>query len=1064
MSSEHEKIKGGGPLLYMAKNAVAANLIMLALMVGGVILAPKVKKEVFPEVAVDMVTVSVPYPGASPEEVEQGVVLVIEEAVRGLDGVKKVTSSSLEGAGVVSVELLTDADTEEVTADVENAVNRISSFPADAERPIISQPTSRRQVISLVISGDFDEGTLKALGERMREELLTKKEITVVELTAVRNPEVSVEVSQSQLRAFNLTIENVARSVGQGSVDLPGGSVKTPSGEVLLRTKERRMTGEEFENLSIISKSDGSDVSLREMANVVDGFQETDQEASFDGVRAIKIDVYRVGDQTPIEVSDAVKDYIVEQQNKLPEGVTLAVWMDRSELYRDRVDLLMRNGMYGLILVLIVLGLFLEVRLAFWVTMGIPISFLGTMLFLPMFDVSINMISLFAFILTLGIVVDDAIVVGEAVYKYREDGMSPLAAAIAGVREVAVPVVFSVLTTIVAFMPLLFVPGMMGKFFWVIPTVVIVVLTISLVESLLVLPAHLGHLKTKPRGLFAVIGHYQNKFTVIVEWWIQKIYKPSVEAATSLRYLTFAIGVATLVVAIGYVGSGALPFTFMPKIEGDNIITNLRMPFGTPAAETREIQERLVKAAQETLDELGPDTSRGIYAELGQSGGGSFGPGGAVSGGSHLSQVTLYLVSADKRKFTTEEFTKRWRENMGEVMGAEALTFKFNIGPGSGMPIDVKLSHSDPEVLEAAAQELAEVLATYEGVTDIDSGVSLGKEQLDLTLKPEARSLGITQDSLARQLRSAFFGSEADRIQRGRDELRIFVRRPRGERDSESNIEDMIIKTPSGGEMPLHQAANIKRGRSYTSIERKDGRRVLSVTADVDTKVTTSNEVIADLEKRGLPELLGRHDGLTYEFTGMQEDQRESLGALKDYYILALMVMFVLMAVVFRSYFQPVIIMLAIPFGVVGALMGHIIMGYGLSLISMMGIVALSGVVVNDSLVLIDATNSFRASGMSASEAIIAGATRRFRPILLTTLTTFFGLVPMILETSVQARFLIPMALSLGFGVLFTTFVILMLVPAVYMIGEDFGGLFRKVTEYIWGDEPTKPLTDAEQQ
>jgi len=1062
MSAEVEKKGERGALMYMVKNSVAANLTVIALMVGGLLVAPQVKKEVFPEITIDMVTITVPYPGASPEEVEQGVVLVIEEAVRGLDGVKKVTSSSLEGMGVVSVELLTDADTNDVTSDIENAVNRISSFPADAERPIIAQPSNRRQVISLVISGDYDEGTLKALGERMRDELLAKKEITVVELMAVRNPEVSVEVSQGQLRAFNLTLEGVAHSVAQGSVDLPGGSIKTPGGEVLLRTKERRTTGEEFEELSIISGSQGANVNLRELANVVDGFQETDQEASFDGVRAIKIDVYRVGDQTPIEVSDAVKNYILEQEHKLPEGVKLAVWLDSSELYRDRVDLLTRNGIMGLVLVLVTLGLFLELRLAFWVTMGIPISFLGTMLFLPIFGVSINMISLFAFILTLGIVVDDAIVVGEAVYKYREDGMPPMQAAIAGVREVAIPVVFSVLTTIVAFMPLLFVPGTMGKFFWVIPTVVIIVLAISLIESLFCLPSHLGHQHDKTTGFFAFVARYQRKFTVWVDWWIHRVYRPSVEAATSLRYLTVAVGIATLVVAVGYVGSGALPFTFMPKIEGDNIIASLRMPFGTSINETREIRDRLVTAAQVTLEELDADTSRGIYAELGQAGDASFnGISAGSAGGSHLARVTLYLVPADKRKFTTEEFTNRWRENMGEVMGAEALTFKFNIGPGSGAPIDVKLSHTDPKVLELAAAELAEVLSTYDGVKDIDSGVSLGKEQLDLKLKPQARSLGITQDVLARQLRAAFFGSEAERIQRGRDELRIYVRRPRGERDSESNIEDLIIKTPQGGEMVLHDAAQIIRGRSYTSIERKDGRRVLSVTADVDTDVTTSNDVIADLEKSGLPELLSRYDGLTYEFAGAQEDQRESMGALKNYYVLALLVMFVLMAVVFKSYFQPFIIMLAIPFGVVGAIIGHVIMGYGLSLISMMGIVAVSGVVVNDSLVLISATNDFRAAGMSPYDAIIAGATRRFRPILLTTLTTFFGLVPMIMETSVSARFLIPMALSLGFGVLFSTFVILILVPSVYLIGEGVRALVRRVKDYIWGAPPPLEAEDV---
>lgn len=1047
-----------GPLAFMAKNSVAANLLMAILMIGGLLMAPRIKQEVFPEVNLDIVTVSVAYPGASPSEVEKGVILPIESAVGGIDGVKTVRATASEGVGTVTVELLTTANPETALNDIKSSVDRITSFPPDIERPTVSLLSNRMAVISLVLYGDASEHQLHALAERAKDELLQDPRVTLVELSGVRPLEISVEVPQEKLRAFGVTLSQVAGAISAGSIELPGGSLKTPGGERLVRTTERKDRGSEFGDIRVMASPDGSEVKVSDLAHIDDGFADTDQETSFNGKRAVEVQVYRVGDQGPIEVSDAVKEYKVKLEAELPEGVEVETWSDRSELFRDRIDLMLRNGYAGLILVLLVLGIFLELRLAFWVTLGIPISFLGSMLFMPSADVSINMISMFAFILTLGIVVDDAIVVGEAVYKYREEGYGPLQAALKGSKEIAGPVIFSVLTTMVAFTPMLFVPGVMGKFFKVIPIIVIIVLFLSLVEALFILPAHLSHIKGKPRGLLGFVFNLQQSFAQMLDRVFARVYTPVVRAATYARYATLALGVATLILTVGLIRSGRVPFTFMPKVEGDIINVTVTMPPGTSVDETRRVQDKLLSTAQTVFETSGGEEnlSRGIFARVGSSAFGMGPRGGGGSSGSHITQVSVYLVPAGDRDITTTNFVRQWRDLLGEIPGAENVNFQFTIGPPTGDPVDIELSHPDLETLEAAASDLAKMLTAYEGVKDIDDGFSPGKEQLDVVLKPEARSLGITEQALARQLRSTYFGAEAVRQLRGTNEVRVYVRAPDDERDSEADIRNLLIRANMNGQMteiPLEVAADVKRGRSYTQIKRRDNRRVVNVKADVDTEKVTAGKVLKDVTTSDLVALMDKHPGLRYSLAGEQQEQAETFGALRVGGLIAVIVMFGLMAIAFGSYVQPLIIMIAIPFGIVGAVLGHIVMGYGLSMVSMLGILALSGVVVNDSLVLVAASNQFYDEGMSRREAVIAGALRRFRPILLTTLTTFFGLMPMILETSVQARFLIPMAISLGFGVLFTTFVILLMVPAVYLIVEDIKGLFIKLRNYV-SEEP----------
>jgi multidrug efflux pump subunit AcrB len=1041
-----------GPLAWMAKNSVAANLLMIVLLVGGLLFGLKVKQEVFPEVALDMITIQVVYPGASPAEVEQGVVLAVEEAVRGIDGVKEVRANANEGMASISVELLLGTDPNKALSDVKGAVDRITSFPQDVERPIVSLAALRSQVVSLALYGDLDETTLRALGDRARDELLRDDRVTYVELGGVRPLEISIEIPQERLREYGLTLDQVAQAIRAASVEVPAGSIKTSQGEVLLRTTERRSFGSEFGDIVVLGRPDGTELRLRDLARIEDGFRETDQAATFNGKRAVLVNVFRVGNETPIDVSRAAKDYIERVRPTLPPGAAITYFNDTSELFADRIDLLLRNAALGLCLVLLVLGMFLDVRLAFWVTLGIPISFLGSLLFLPSADVSINMISLFAFIVTLGIVVDDAIVIGEAIFHRRRAGLGSLEAAVAGLRDVAAPVVFSVLTTIVAFMPLLFVPGVMGKFFRNLPIVVIIVLSLSLLESLVILPAHLAHSRSgQERGLWRAIDQLQGRISLGLERFIERFYRPVLEHSMRARYFTLAIGIALLLVAAGLVAGGRVGVTFFPRIEADTVFARLKMPFGTSVEQTERAQARLLQTAREVARELGGEerVGRGIFAQIGAHSAGGGPRQTATESGAHLSEVLFILVPSDQRDFTASEFVRRWRERVGGLPGADTLQFTYSTGAAPGAAIDIELSHTNLETLESAAARLTAELGKFAGVKDVENGFAAGKTQLDLRLRPEARALDLTESDLARQVRAAYFGSEAVRQQRGRDELRVYVRYPEAERRTLHSIETMLVRTPQGGEVPLSAAAEIHEGRSYTAIRRVDGRRIVSVRGDVEPGQANAGEVVSELMAGALPRLAADTPGLSYSLAGEQKQQGEAMSALGRGFMMALLAMFALMAIPFKSYVQPLIIMAVIPFGAVGAIGGHLLLGYDLSLMSMMGLVALSGVVVNDSLVMITAVNEARQRGAGVWEAVRAGATRRFRPILLTSLTTFLGLAPMILETSMQARFLIPMALSLGFGVLFATMITLFIVPSLYLALEDARRSLSSVTGWL---------------
>ncbi len=1038
-----------GAIAWMAQNYVAANLAAGVLILVGIISMMHIKQEVFPEFDLDMVSIVVPYPGASPAEVEKGVILAIEEAVRGLDGVKEVRSVANEGVGTVLVELMDNTNENKALTDIKNAVDRIVTFPQEAERPIVSLVSNRHEVIDLMIYGDASEKSLRAIAEKTRDDLQALPQITEVDVAGVRKPQINIEVPQAQLRAHNLTLDQIAARIRRAAVEMPAGGVKTPAGEVLLRTEERRDFGEQFEDVVVASDPSGSTVRVGDIARVDDGFEDSDISAHFYGKPAVRVKVYRIGKQTPFGVARAVKSYIKRITPQLPPGIHIAIWRDWSEILHQRINLLLSNAFWGFVLVLLTLGLFLEIRLAFWVTFGIPLSFLGSMVFLPAADISINMITLFALIITLGMVVDDAIVIGENTYKLHRDGMPMLDAAIRGAREMAMPVTFAVLTTLAAFLPLSLMTGIMGKFMRAVPIVVTSVLLLSTMEAFFVLPSHLGHLREiRGKGLWHLLNHHQQKVSRGLEWMINHMYAPVLRRAMKHRYLTLSIAIAMLFATLGLIRGGHIEFTFMPKVDSDVVSVNAVLPYGSPVSDTKAVRDRLVRAAWRVINRHGGrKLLRGFYSKVGASVIYSH-MQTAPAVGSNLTGVQIFMVSSDKRKVTSQEFAHEWRKEVGEIPGLESITFKYNAGPSAGAAIDIQLAHHSMDVLKRAGADLARALSKYKGVYDVDDGYEEGKQQFDLKMRPNAQALGVTATDLGRQVRAAFYGAEALRQQRGRDEVKVMVRLPESERRTVQDIENLLIRTPMGTEIPLFQAARVIPGHAYTTIHRTDGRRTVDVTADVPPGEGDPNKIRASLNKNFIPKLKAKYPGLIVRLEGEQKEMRDSMGSLKHLFLVALLLIFVLLAVPLRSYIQPLIVMTAIPFGLVGAVIGHLMMGFNLSVISMMGVVALSGVVVNDSLLLVDTANVYmRKRGLSAFQAMFEAGVRRFRPVMLTSVTTFFGLAPMIFEKSVQARFLIPMAISLGFGLLFATFITLLIVPALDMIVTDAQGVFRRRAE-----------------
>ncbi|MCY3963588.1 MAG: efflux RND transporter permease subunit [Acidobacteria bacterium] len=1042
-----------GVIAWFARNGVAANLLMVFIVASGVFALIGMPIEVFPSMETESITVTVPYLGAAPEEVEQGVCLRVEEAVQDLEGVDTVRATAAEGVGTVVIELESGADNRKVLDEVKSRVDAITTFPEETEKPIIQEALIRRRVITVAIYGDVDERALKAVAEEVREGLSDLPGISQVELDAVRPYEISIEVSEDTLRQYGLTFDEVVMAVRRSSLDLPGGAVRAREGEILLRTMGQAYRGAEYGDIVLRARPDGSRLLLDDIAEVTDGFAETDVTSRFDGQPVALVQVYRVGDQSALRLARQVKAYVAERSAALPPGLQMTTWLDDTVPLQDRLRVLLESGRLGLVLVFLVLALFLKFRLALWVSVGIAVSFTGAIAVLPYVDVTINVMSLFAFLLVLGIVVDDAIVVGENIYRHFEMGKSGMRAAVDGARQVATPVTFSILTTVAAFTPLIYsVEGPSGAIARTIPLVVIGCLAFSLIESMFVLPNHLSHLthrheEGQSRNVVWGWSLFQGFFSKRMKWVIERGYRPLIERAIEWRYSTIAIAVAVLVITAGYIFSGRMKFEFFPDVEADNAVVLLTMPQGTPAETTLAAVERIEAAASVLEEELrleGHDVFRHVMATVGAQ------PYAALVQASgptanfqvevaapHQGEVNIELMSSQERTIRASEVTRRWREKVGTVADAVRVEYTSSL-VSFGAAVDVELTGRNLEQLRAAGEEIKARLADYPGVFDISDSFRAGKREIRLELDPRAESLGLSLEALGRQVRQGFYGAEAQRIQRGRDDVRVMVRYPVEERETLASLEDMRIRTPAGAEVPFSLAGRAEFGRGFATIQRLDRRRVLNITADVDPAIVTANEVVADLEASVLPEILAGYPGISSSFAGEQEEQRQTFEGLFEALGVALIVIYGLLAIPFRSYLQPMIVMSAIPFGLIGAVIGHRLVGLNLTMLSLLGLIALTGVVVNDSLVMVDFINRRVAAGMKVHEAIRDAGAARFRPIVLTSLTTFVGLLPLLLERSFQAQFLVPMAVSLAFGVLFATAITLVLVPSLYAILNDF--------------------------
>ncbi|MEG3641413.1 efflux RND transporter permease subunit [Magnetococcus sp. PR-3] len=1024
-----------GPIAWMVHNPVAANLFMVVVIVGGLLGLLESKQEIFPEFDLDRVVITVDYPGASPLEVEQGIVLAVEEVVQGLDGIKSVSSNAAEGQARISLELQRDVDGDRILNDVQSEVNRITTFPQESERPVVKRVVNKRHVIDLILSAHIPMADLQPVAERARQDLLRIPGITQVELSGLPDPEIHVEMHREQLESLGLTLNDVAIRIGQSSLERPAGTLKNQAGDTLIRVNERRRQGSKLKDLVIVEDTRGAAVRLGDIATIRDAYREDEEKAYyFNSTPALRLTAYRVGKETPTGVSDRVKAYAEQLRQTLPQTIHVDTWKDNSEILKGRIQLLLKNAGLGLILVLIILAVFLNLRLAAWVAVGIPFSFLGAFVLMPGADLSINMVTLFAFIVTLGLVVDDAIVVGENIYAQMQRGVPTTGAAITGTRQIATPVTFSILTTVAAFMPLFFVPGTLGKIFMLIPAIVVLVLLFSLLESFYVLPAHLAHtagldIQKLRQASRKGMGRALQRFTL-------GYYRPILLFSLRHRWSVITFSMVLLALSIALVKSGTVPFNFFPKVEDDDVRASMRLAHDAPYNQTLAMQKKLEHAARKAAEHLGdPSLIDGMFTRVGEAvrtgGHGSPRP----SSGSHLVAMELHLKDIAKTGVSASQFATAWRQAMTPLPPEiEGLSFHYNIGPGAGADVDVELSHPDLRMLEQAAQQLEQHMRRMDQLVNVESGFSVGKPQLDFTLTPLATNYGITANDVANQLRDAIYGAEAVREQRNRHEMRIMVRFPSHQRRNELDLKKLLIHTPQGEMVPLPHVATFKRSTAPTTIVREGSIRVINVSGELAPGVRDPRKAMKQLNSNIIPALKAAFPALKSRYVGAKRENDDTFTVLRHYYLLALVVIYALLAIPFASYRQPLIIMSVIPMGFVGAVAGHMVMDYGMSLVSILGIIALSGVVVNDSLILIHGANRARDTGLTPYKAVIHAGISRLRPILLTSLTTFVGLAPMIFETSVQARFLIPMALSLGFGVLFATFVVLILVPVLYLL------------------------------
>ena len=1029
-------------IAWFTRNHVAANLLMISILIGGLFsVTTQLPLEVFPSFETDRISVNMSLRGATPEDVEQGITIRVEEAVQDLEGIKEIRSRSAEGSASITIEVDSGYDPREMLADIKSRVDAINTFPADAEKPVVSLAQRKRDVINVTVSGSYSEKETREFAEKVRDDLLRIPGVTQLELDGVRNYEIAIEISQDKLRQYQLTIADVGNAIERSSADISAGNLRSSGGDILLRSKGQAYYKDEFASIIVKSLSDGSLVRLSDVANIKDDFEESPVRTRFNGKQAAFIEVYRIGDQSAIEVADKVKAYIQQQQSKLPQGYELSYWDDDSVIVKNRISTLTSNALQGGILVLALLTLFLRPAIAFWVFIGIPVSFMGAFLAMPLFGITLNIMSLFGFILVLGIVVDDAIVTGENVYTHLKSAESGEEAAIKGTQEVATPVTFGILTTVAAFLPLAFIDGARGALFAQIPVVVIPVLLMSLVESKFVLPAHLKYLKLrKEKGKVSRFSQFQQNFADGFERVILKYYRPLLNKAVGHKGVTVSLFVAVFFIILSLIMSGWTKFIFFPRIPSETVRANLTLPTGTPFEVTAKYIDLMAGKAELLREKYrDPETGESVIINVLATTGGR---GGATNTGG----VRFEITPPESRTLDigSRELVSEWRGLIGQIPGAESLTFRAEIGRSSD-PIDVQLTGMSLATLQEVADQVKKQLATYPTVFDIADSLSDGKEELQLELTAQGKTLGLTRTDVTRQVRNAFFGVQVQRIQRGRDDVRVMVRLPLNERSSLTTLNSLLINTPSGGQVPLNHVATFTPGQSPSSIYRIDRYRTVNITADIEKANTNMTVLQAEL-KDFLDGLVAKYPGIRHSLEGEAKEQRESFSSLGWALIFVFFVIYALLAIPFKSYIQPLIVMSVIPFGMIGAVLGHWIMAMELTLMSLLGMLALIGVVVNDSLVLVDYINKRRQEGLALMDAVLTAGVSRFRPVMLTSITTFCGLMPLLFEQQTQAQFLIPMAVSLGFGIVFATLITLILVPVNYLIVERLKTGYRNLT------------------
>jgi len=1066
-------------ITWTVQNMPAMNTLLIAVLAVGALSFASMRREVFPEFELEIVLVTVPYPGATPEEVEEGICQKIEEACRSVSGIKKITSVAQEGSGFCVFELLDSVkDVQKTLGEIRSEVERIPSLPVLAEDPKVEQVTLRTPAIKVgVLAPDLPAGEevselqLREVAERVRDDLLALPAVSAANLLGAKDYQIDIEISEHTLRKYGLSLQQVAEIVRRENLEIPGGTIRSESGEILLRGKNKRYVGADIARLPLVTLPDGIVITVGDLATVRDEFTDVAATNRINGRQGMVISIDRASGEDLLAMVAVVKDYVASA--RLPDGYTLTVWSDQSIDVRDRLAMLVSNGLQGLVIVFVILALFLDLKIAFWVALGIPFAMLGTGALMQITDQTLNMLSMFAFLMAIGIVVDDAIVVSDNIDRHRRMGKPLADAAIDGTVEVIPSVVAAVLTTVITFLPLCFVTGVMGKFIAVMPFAFICTLLMSLLESTLVLPGHLAHrtnlvftllgIALAPlKLLLPVVAALQRVCDRGLKWFVKHVYSPILDAALDHRLATMAMALAVLLACLGVVRSGRTPFQLFPKIDANRLLAKIVFPDGTPASVTEAATLRIEEAAVTAAGRLSPSDAsilQLVHRAVGQvAAQGEVGPDARMSG-SHVGAVALELVPGEQRNVTSEEFISEWRRLAGDFPGTETLVYGTeNIGPG-GKTIEFKLlAPSTPDAvrqLEAAVERCKEWLGQYPGVIDIDDDSRPGKWEYQVKVKPRAEALGVSLADLAGTIRASFYGEEVMRLQRGRHEVKLMVRYPQEERRSLASLDDIRVTGPDGIKRPIGELADVTVVRGYSEINRLGQKRSITVTADIDvaTSSLTSGQITADMERRLIPTLLAEYPEVRVRWEGQQEQTNDSLRSLGVGFVVALFAMFVLLTMEFRSYVQPLLILAVIPFGCAGAVFGHALMGMPLTLFSMFGLVALAGVVVNDSIVLIDFINHRIREGHPLRMALREAGCLRFRPVLLTSLTTVGGIMPLLLEKSFQAQFLVPMATSLAFGLATTTVLVLILVPVMYsFLGET--AREEHVDEYAEGFGP----------